>query len=115
MLSWQEARKLALSLPEAEEQPHFDQPSFRVRGKIFATLSAAERRLTLKFMAADQMALTLLDGQAFKAVNGYWGQQGWTEVYLKHIGKEQLRGLLLQSWRQVAPKRLQAALEAKPT
>lgn len=113
MPGWQEARKLALELPEAQEQPHFDKPSFRVRGKIFATLSAPEQRLTLKLAAADQMALNLLDGDACKPVPGYWGAQGWTEVYLAHIGKEQLRGLLLQSWKQVAPKRLWAALEAK--
>ena len=31
-------RALALSLPLAEEHPHFDRASFRVKGKIFATL-----------------------------------------------------------------------------
>ena len=31
-------RVLALSLPEAQEHPHFDRSSFRVRGKIFITL-----------------------------------------------------------------------------
>jgi hypothetical protein len=30
-------RPLALKMPEAEEAAHFDFPSFRVRGKIFAT------------------------------------------------------------------------------
>ena len=33
-----EVRRLALALPEAVEAPHFDRASFRVRGKIFATL-----------------------------------------------------------------------------
>ena len=32
-----EARRHALSLPEATEAPHFHFTSFRVRGKIFAT------------------------------------------------------------------------------
>ena len=32
------ARKLALALPEAVEQDHHGRPSFRVNGKIFATL-----------------------------------------------------------------------------
>jgi len=31
------ARRYALSLPEAVEEPHFEYASFRVRGKIFAT------------------------------------------------------------------------------
>ncbi len=116
MLSWQAARKLALSLPEAEEQPHFDKPSFRVRGKIFATLSAPDARVTLKLSPADQMALTTLNGEAIRAVEGYWGRSGWTEVKLDRTRAEELKGLLLQSWRQVAPKRLIAAFDsAHPT
>ena len=115
MLSWQTARKLALALPEAEEQPHFDKPSFRVRGKIFATLSAPDARVTLKLAPADQMALTMLNGDAIRAVGGYWGRQGWTEVHLGQVGLEQLKSLLLQSWRQVAPKRLSAAFDSEHT
>ena len=33
-----QARKLALALPEVTEEPHHDMASFRVRGKIFATV-----------------------------------------------------------------------------
>ena len=33
-------RKLALSLPEATEAPHFERASFRVGKKIFATMTA---------------------------------------------------------------------------
>lgn len=34
----EQARRFALSLPEATEEPHFDKASFRVRGRIFATV-----------------------------------------------------------------------------
>lgn len=37
-MSSDEARQLALALPEAVEQDHHGKPSFRVGGKIFATL-----------------------------------------------------------------------------
>src|ERR1700674_3786752 len=33
-----DVRKLALALPETVEQDHFGNPSFRLRGKIFATV-----------------------------------------------------------------------------
>ncbi len=33
-----QVRRQALSLPEATEEPHFHYTSFRVRGKIFATV-----------------------------------------------------------------------------
>ena len=38
-----EARKLALKLPEAVEQDHHGRPSFRVGGRIFATLWTDDR------------------------------------------------------------------------
>ena len=34
----QQARRFALSLPETTEEPHFAYTSFRVRGKVFATV-----------------------------------------------------------------------------
>lgn len=33
-----DARRLALTLPDALEQDHLGRPSFRIAGKIFATL-----------------------------------------------------------------------------
>jgi hypothetical protein len=38
MATTDEARRMALALPESTEADHHGFPSFRVRGKIFATL-----------------------------------------------------------------------------
>ena len=38
VLTAAQARAIALALPEAVEQDHHGRPSFRVAGKIFATL-----------------------------------------------------------------------------
>jgi hypothetical protein len=42
MIAIRDVRALALSLPEACEQDHHGIPSFRVRGKIFATVPDGE-------------------------------------------------------------------------
>ena len=42
-VSLDDLRRLALALPEATEQDHHGKPSFRVGGKIFATLRAPRR------------------------------------------------------------------------
>ena len=39
------ARAFALSLPGSTEEPHFDMSSFRVRGKIFATVPPGDEDL----------------------------------------------------------------------
>jgi hypothetical protein len=42
-LTDENARQIALALPDAVEQDHHGRPSFRVKGKIFATLWAPGR------------------------------------------------------------------------
>lgn len=108
MLSWEAAHKLALALPEAEERDHFGSPSFRVKGKIFAQLSARksnEMRALVKLSVADQTALIMSAPETFSAVP-QWGRHGWTYVQLTTVEASLLRNLLRQSWQLVAPKKL---------
>lgn len=107
MVSVETARKLALSLPETEEKDHFGAPSFRVRGKIYAQLSGAEKpqnRAVLKLSLADQTALVMSDPDTFSPVP-QWGRHGWTYVNLA-IDRDLFESLLRQAWGMVAPKKL---------
>ena len=51
-------RCFALALPEATEQPHFDYVSFRVHGKIFATVPPDGHHLNV-FLGEEQRELAL--------------------------------------------------------
>jgi hypothetical protein len=106
MLTPAAVRTLALSLPEAEEQPHFDRPSFRVRKKIFATLQPADKKAVLKLSPVDQSVFTAYDQAIFYAVPGTWGKQGWTTVDLTRVKEAMFRNALSCAWRTVAPKTL---------
>jgi len=44
MVSIETFRQLALSFPDAEELPHLEKASFRIRKKIFATLDVKNNR-----------------------------------------------------------------------
>lgn len=114
MLSWNKAKALAMALPETEERDHFGSPSFRVKGKIFAQLSAAEneeRRALVKLSSADQAALTMSNPNTFLPAP-HWGRHGWTYIQLATIEEPIFRDILLRSWRQIAPKRLVATYTA---
>ena len=102
-----EFRAIALALPEAVEQPHFDRPSFRVRKRIFATLRPAEARAVLKLSRLAQEALVASDPQTFAVTP--WAHQGWTSVNLERVEAAELRELIAEAWAEVAPKRLAAA------
>ncbi|HJQ58148.1 MAG TPA: MmcQ/YjbR family DNA-binding protein, partial [Vineibacter sp.] len=69
-------RKLAMALPGAEEKDHFGRPSFRVGGKIFATLWPAEKRAVLKLPADHQTLLFEAQPDAFSPAR--WGSIVWT-------------------------------------
>lgn len=61
MVSITAARQLALSFPEAPEQPHFHLASFRVRRKIFFTLHEKDKHMMVKLSKADQSVFCLID------------------------------------------------------
>jgi hypothetical protein len=101
-------RALALALPELEEHNHWGRPSFRVRGKIFATLWPDEQRAMLKLPPDEQAALMLRDAAMFLVVPGSWGVRGSTFVELRTVERADFIAALQTAWRGVAPKRLQA-------
>ncbi len=106
MVSIHTFRNMALSLPEAEEQPHFEQTSFRVKKKIFATLNMTENRVCLKFTEYDQHAFCSFDKEVIYPVPNKWGNQGWTLINLGQVKKEMLMDALETAYCTVAPKKL---------
>lgn len=108
-------RKLALALPEAEEKSHFEQPDFRVRNKIFAGLSRAGDVGNLKLTPELQAMVLSSHPEAFYPAAGAWGRSGWTHVKLAKAKLAELRALVPEAWRLVAPKRLIAEYDERAT
>lgn len=99
-------RKHALAFPEAVEEPHFEKTSFRVRKKIFATMSPEKAEVVLKLPPLEQTVFTDASSGAIYPVENRWGQQGWTVVVLGKVKSDLLRDALACSYRCVAPKKL---------
>ena len=73
-----EFRRLALSLPGAEERSHMNHPDFRVGGKIFATLGYPDASRGMVKLFPDQQAeFVAADPKSFAPVNGV-GRTGCT-------------------------------------
>ena len=68
-----EARKFALSLPEVNEQPHFQYSSFRVNGKIFATVRPDKKHLNI-FVDHERLELAMsMFPDAYEKL--WWGKK----------------------------------------
>jgi hypothetical protein len=106
MVSIDAFRKLALSLPQAEEKSHFDLPSFRVKNKIFATIHEKTNRAMIKLSAVNQSVFCGIDKTIIYSVPGYWGSGGATFFELSKVKKDVLKDALTQAWLHIAPKKL---------
>ena len=105
-------RKLALSLPEAIESAHMGHPDLRVGGKIFATLGGPGKDHAMVKLKPEQQEMYLAaKPKMFAPAAGAWGRAGSTLVQLKAADKATLEAALTLAWRNIAPKRLQAAGE----
>lgn len=104
-------RAMALSLPQTEEHPHFDRPSFRVRGKIFVTLPPVGddgvHKVVLKLPVLVKESLQQNDSNAILSL-GNWDKGGWTQLDIGRMDDEKMADLVRLAWKQVAPKTLVA-------
>ncbi len=103
-VSADEARALALALPEAVEQDHHGKPSFRVGGKIFATLWNEGR---VNVMVDEGGIRTAIAAAPEACEEVWWGKRlAAVGVALARVERDHLGELLEDAWEQKAPKRL---------
>ena len=106
MVSISTFRELALSFPEATEEPHFEKTSFRVKKKIFATFDEAKNRACIKLSEIDQDVFSSVEKTIIFPVPNKWGKQGWTFIEMKKVRREIFVDALTTAYCEVAPKKL---------
>lgn len=100
----EEARELALDLPEAVEQDHHGKPSFRVSGKIFATLWDEEH---LNVMLDEGGIIQAVQAHPEACEEVRWGKRlAAVRVDLARVDSHELEQMLREAWELRAPKRL---------
>lgn len=106
MISIDQARKMALSLPETEEKPHFHLISFRIKNKIFATIHADKNYVMVKLTPIDQSVFCSYNNEVIFPVPGGWGKKGATFIDLKKVRKSMFIDALTTAWKTVATPKL---------
>jgi predicted DNA-binding protein (MmcQ/YjbR family) len=98
-------RKLALTFPNAVEEPHFEKSSFRINKKIFATFDEKNNRAVLKLNEIDQSVFCASGEMIFYPIPNKWGKQGWTIVELSKVRPEMFEDALIRSYENVIGKK----------
>lgn len=105
----EDVRRIALSLPDTTEKIAWSMPTFRVAGKMFATLPEDETSIAVRCPKEERDELALAEPEKFWIAD-HEAQFAWVRVRLAALEDEgELRDILADSWRQAAPARLQEA------
>jgi hypothetical protein len=92
----EDARRLAVALPDATEQDHHGRPSFRVGGKIFATIWDDA---TMNVMLDEPGIRTAVDAHPGWCTERYWGRRlSAVAVDLSKASERALTELLTDAW-----------------
>jgi hypothetical protein len=96
----QDFRRIALSLPGAEESSHMGAPDFRVGGRIFATLASQRQGYGNLMLTLEQQAAFVEDApDVFVPIAGGWGRMGATHIRLAAANEDVLAGALRTAWK----------------
>ena len=98
-------REIALSFPDSEEHPHFDNTAFKVKKKIFVTLNEKHNRVCVKLTEIDQSAFCSYDADVMYPVPNKWGKQGWTLINLATVPDEMLKDAVETAYNTVKENR----------
>jgi predicted DNA-binding protein (MmcQ/YjbR family) len=104
-------RRICLSLPDTKETLTWGEPHFRVGEKIFAGYGEEDGRGTVGFKLEMAHAdYVVLDPRFRRAP--YVGQHGWVSMDAASVDDwDEVRKLILESYRLIAPKRSLAKLD----
>jgi hypothetical protein len=113
-LTVKDFRRIALSLDAVEESSHMGQPDFRVGGRIFATLAAAEKGYGNLLLTPEQQATFVKElPDVFIPIAGGWGRNGATHIRLAVANEDVLEGALRTAWKLRLEKNRQSGKKKK--
>ncbi len=106
MVTEDDVRRIALSLPSTTEKPSYGTPGFRVKDRLFARIHEEGDVLILWVESEEEkLAMIATDPAKFFATPHY---DGYPMVLIRfaEIDTDELEELIVDSWRERAPKRL---------
>ena len=113
MITEDDVRRVALSLPATTEKPSYGTPGFRVKDRLFARIRE-ERDVLVVWVedVGEKEGLIASEPKKFFTTPHYDGHP-MVLVRFKAIGVKELTELLTESWRLRAPDRLVKAFDAE--
>jgi hypothetical protein len=112
VITLEDVRRIALSLPATIEKPSYGQPGFRVKDRLFARVREEGDVLAIWVDDLEEKeAMIASEPAKFFTIPHYDGHP-MVLVRFEAVDVDELRELLTDSWMIRAPDRVRAAFEA---
>jgi hypothetical protein len=108
MVSSDEVRQLALSLPRTYQRIVRDQVKFKVGQIVYVALSRDERSMGFAFPKEERAGLVAGEPDKFSLPSVADMRYNWVHVQLDAIDAGEMPELVLDAWRMVVPKKVAA-------
>ena len=108
MVTAEDIRTVALSLPRTEEALVRDQVKFRVGRIVYVALSRDELSMGFGFPKDERDALVATHPEKFFMPTQSDLRYNWVRLWLAATDQTEMRELVVDAWRMVVPKRVAA-------
>lgn len=111
MVTIEEVRALAMTLPRTTEGLVRDRVKFRVGRIVYIAFSRDETVMGFAFPKEEREALVQSEPDKFMMPDRSDLRYHWVQVRLDAVDDTEMRELVLDAWRMVVPKRVAAAYD----
>jgi len=111
MVTVEDVRALAMTLPRTIEVLVRDRVKFRVGQIVYVSFSRDETVMGFGFPKEEREGLVQSDPDKFMMPEPSDLRYHWVRVRLDAIDETEMRELVLDAWRMVVPKRVAAAYD----
>ncbi len=116
MVTIDDVRRLALSLPRTYERLIRDSVRFKVGQLVYASISADETLMGFGFPREERPALIASDPEKFLMPVPSDVRYNWVRVRLAAIDEAEMTELVIDAWRMVVPKQVaESYVESQPS
>jgi hypothetical protein len=112
MVTAEDVRRVAGSLPRSEEHLIRDHVKFRVGRLVFVSISPDEASMGFAFPKEERAALVASEPEKFHMPVRSDERYHWVQVWLDALDEAEMRELVVEAWRMVVPRRVAAAYPA---
>jgi hypothetical protein len=109
MVTIEDVRALATTLPRTEEALVRDRVKFRVGRLVYLAFSRDETLMGFAFPKEERAALIASEPDKFMMPKRADQRYNWVVVRLATIDVEEMHEIVLDAWRMVVPKRVREA------